>query len=620
MALATAIIAGSMATAGYLDAKFHLRNDIEMLYANYKAQQDYIKAAVQKYGDVVAIWSREGVYTWHQTHDRACQYAAYFLELAVRPGDLVAVYLENSPDFLFLWLGLWAIGCAPAMINVNLASDALIHCLKVSGARMLLVDEDEKCRARINAETQRVEIELEMKVVEVSALLKKEIAARKVVKIDDVYRKDINGNSPVALFYTSGTTGLPKSIPFLTSRLYLAVSARFKIQMNERPGQKGDRWYICMPIYHASAGNQSMANILSGISIAVGKRFSVHSFWTEVRDSESTFILYIGETARYLLAASPHPLDKQHKVRCMFGNGLRADVWQSFQERFGVDEVWEFFNSSEGMFGSIVRCRGDYLANAVGHHGAIRRYILRNTYIPVETDIETNSIVRDPKTGFAKRNLYEDGGEIIVQIPNKTAFPGYRGAPEATEKKFARDVFRKGDLYYRTGDALRRTSDGRWFFQDRLGDTYRWKGENVSTAEVAQVLGQFPGILEANVYGVQVPGSDGQAGCVAVIIAPERRETFDWASLARFALMRLPRYAVPVFVRAIAGEIGVMGSHNNKQNKVPLRAEGVNPGLRGTKVAGGNADLFYWMPAKEERYIPFEEKEWALLVQGTARL
>lgn len=363
-----------------------------------------------------------------------------------------------------------------------------------------------------------------------------------------------------------------------------------------------------------------MANILTGISVAIGKRFSVRNFWIDVRDSESTCILYVGETARYLLAAPPHPLDKKHKVWYMYGNGLREDVWQSFRERFGVDEVWEFFNSSEGMFSSSVRCRGDYLAHAVGHQGAILRYLFKNTFVPVEVDIETNSIARDPKTGFAKRKSYEEGGEIIVRIPNESAFAGYRGAPEATEKKFVRDVFRKGDLYYRTGDALRRTSDGRWFFQDRLGDTYRWKSENVSTAEVAQVLGQFPGILEANVYGVQVPGSDGQAGCAAVIIAPEQRETFDWESLARFALARLPRYAVPVFIRVVAGEIGVMGSHNNKQNKVPLRAEGVNPELRGTKVTGGEADMFLWMPGKKEKYTPFEETDWARLIQGAARL
>lgn len=406
----------------------------------------------------------------------------------------------------------------------------------------------------------------------------------------------------------------------IISRYYPWLAARFTTGVDERPGQGGNRWYICMPMYHASAATISMGNILTGISVAIGKRFSVRDFWTDVRDSESTYILYVGETARYLLAASPHPLDKQHKVRSMFGNGLREDVWQSFRERFGIDEVREFFNSSEGMFVTAVQCRGDYLAHAVGHHGAIIRFLCRNRYVPVEVDVETNLILRDPKTGFAKSKSYEEGGEIIVQIPSEAAFPGYRGAPEATEKKFARNVFQKGDLYYRTGDALRRTSDGRWFFQDRLGDTYRWKSENVSTAEVAQVLGQFPGILEANVYGVQVPGSDGQAGCAAVIIAPERREDFDWESLARFVLRRLPRYAVPVFLRVVTGEIGVMGSHNNKQNKVPLRAEGINPELRGTKVAGGEADLFFWMPAKEERYILFDKKDWARLIQGTARL
>ncbi len=390
--------------------------------------------------------------------------------------------------------------------------------------------------------------------------------------------------------------------------------------LEQRPGQGGDRWYICMPLYHASAGITTMINLANGISVAVGKQFSTRNFWTDVRDSESTFFLYVGETARYLLAAPPTPWDKKHKVRCMFGTGLRPDVWMPFRERFGIPEIAEFFNSTEGVFGTINCCRGDYLADAVGHHGAIFRFALRNTFVPVEIDYETGSIVRDQKTGFAIRRSYEQGGEIIVRVANAAVFSGYRMAPEATSRKFARNVFRKGDLYYRTGDALRRTSDGRWFFLDRLGDTYRWKSENVSTAEVADVMGRYPGILEANVYGVEVPGSDGKAGCAAVIIAPERRNNFDWASLARFVREKLPRYAVPIFIRVVEGEIGVMGGHNNKQNKRPLRDEGVNPELRGTHVTGGKDDRFFWIPPKGDRYTEFEETDWIGLIQGTARL
>jgi acyl-CoA synthetase (AMP-forming)/AMP-acid ligase II len=239
-----------------------------------------------------------------------------------------------------------------------------------------------------------------------------------------------------------------------------------------------------------------MAMMMSGVSLAIGKGFSVRNFWKDVRDSEATVIVYVGETARYLLAATPSPMDRQHKVRCMYGNGLRPDVWLKFRERFGVEEIIEFFNSSEGLFSLFNWNRGDYTASCVGHHGALLRLSMNDQFIPVEVDNETNELVRDPKTGFAKRKSYEQGGEIIVQIPQEAAFAGYWKNPTATKKKFAYDVFKKGDIFYRSGDALRRTSDGRWYFLDRLGDTYRWKSENVSTAEVAHTIGQFPGVLE----------------------------------------------------------------------------------------------------------------------------
>ena len=275
--------------------------------------------------------------------------------------------------------------------------------------------------------------------------------------------------------------------------------------------------------------------MLGGITLCIGKKFSTSRFWDDIRDSDSTAFVYVGETARYLLAAPPSPKDKQHRVKVMFGNGLRPDVWKRFGERFGVQNVSEFFTSTEGVFALMNVCHGKpfhsfhiffsktyailvweklkltettgpYFANAVGHHGAVLRHKFRDIYVPVEIDIDTNEVLRDPKTGFAKRKSYQEGGEILVNIPSESAFVGYWRNPEATEKKFERNVFKKGDLFYRTGDALRRTSDGRWFFLDRLGDTFRWKSENVSTAEVAECFGNFPGVVEASVYGVEVPG------------------------------------------------------------------------------------------------------------------
>lgn len=293
-----------------------------------------------------------------------------------------------------------------------------------------------------------------------------------------------------------------------------------------------DRLYNSMPMYHGTGGVQAINMMMNGMTLCIGKRFSTSKFWSEVRDSRATWITYVGETARYLLAAPPTPLDKEHNVRCMYGNGLRPDVWIKFRERFGVPEVIEFFSSSEGVFGTAIYCRGDYFAGCVGHHGAINRYLTRNLMVPVLVD-EVGNIARDPKTGFAYRQPYTKGGEMIVAVPDVGVFSGYYKNPEATRKKFARDVFKKGDLWYRSGDALRRTDDGRWYFLDRLGDTFRWKGENVSTAEVAEVLGKFPGVVEANVYGVALPTHDGRAGCAAVYIEPSLKDSFDFAGLLR---------------------------------------------------------------------------------------
>ena len=390
--------------------------------------------------------------------------------------------------------------------------------------------------------------------------------------------------------------------------------------LDQQSGPGGDRWYNPMPWYHGTGGHTAISAMMSGASLAIGKGFSTRNFWSDVRDSESTYIVYVGEAIRYLLAAPPSPLDKEHKVRCMFGNGLRPDVWLRFRERFGVENVAEFFNSSEGMLALLNYDCGDFQANCVGHHGAPLRLLLKNVYVPVQIDHETNEIIRDHKTGFAKRMSYEEGGEIIVQIPDEAYFAGYWNNPAATKKKFAYNVFKKGDIFYRSGDALRRTSDGRWYFLDRLGDTYRWKSENVSTAEVAQIIGQFPGVLEANVYGVSIPHHEGRAGCAALSIAPERRENFDWRSFAQYASERLARYAVPVFVRVLSSDVGSHAMHNNKQNKTGLRAEGIEPVLRGSKIADGEQDTMWYLKPGSGMYVPFGEREWEELRGEKARL
>jgi len=371
-----------------------------------------------------------------------------------------------------------------------------------------------------------------------------------------------------------------------------------------------------MPLYHGTGAITSSQALLCGIGIALAPKFSVSNFWTDIHDSNSTWTIYVGETARYLLNAPPHPLERAHRMRGAYGNGLRPDVWKRFQTRFNIPEIAEFFNSTEGMFGLLVHDKGDYLSACVGHHGLLFRTLLHNTYIPVAIDHDTGDLWRDPKTGLGKRMPYAEGGEMLVAVPSKDAFQGYWKAQAATNKKFATDVFKKGDIYYRSGDALRRSDDGKWFFLDRLGDTYRWKSENVATAEVAECLGRYPGVAEANVYGVLVPNHEGRAGCAALQLEPSVRHTFDYAALLTYQKANLPKYAVPVFLRVVDASTHI---HNHKQNKVPLTKEGVDPKLVGTEVPEGEADVFLWNP-RGEAYVPFRPEDWEGLLGGKARL
>ncbi|TVY64228.1 Isopenicillin N epimerase component, partial [Lachnellula suecica] len=426
----------------------------------------------------------------------------------------------------------------------------------------------------------------------------------------DKMREGVRGDWPMAMFYTSGTTGMPKGVPFNIDRGFMqgigrATSSRLTVD--------GDRWYNSMPMYHGTGGVLAVTMMMTGITLCIGVKFSTSKFWSEVHDSGATWITYVGETARYLLAAPPSPLDKAHNVRGMYGNGMRPDVWLKFRDRFNVPEVAEFFNSSEGVFGLLNYSRNDYLAGCVGHHGALLRLMYRNIIAPVLIDQATGAIARDPKTGFAYRQPYENGGEIIFQVEDESQFAGYFNNPSATAKKFERNVFKKGDLWYRTGDALRRTSDGKWFFMDRLGDTFRWKGENVSTAEVAEVMGNYPGVVEANVYGVELPSHDGRAGCAAVYIDPNSAQNFDFAGLLKHSRTHLPKYAVPIFIRIVKEMTPI---HNNKQNKVPLRAEGVDP----AKVKTGDRVLWIAEKGKGGSYVEFADGHWEDLKGGRVRL
>ncbi|CAK7231900.1 hypothetical protein SBRCBS47491_008086 [Sporothrix bragantina] len=621
----TAAAAAAATTAGlaYLEAKFHFRKDLHYIRGRRTLRKMLERATREKRlspyyfieqnaredPNYEAIWSRVGCYTRKEMYDRANQYGQWFLAQGVQPGNLVALFMINSPDFITAWLGLLAIGAAPAMINFHLTSKALLHCLNISGAKLILVDGPPDAHARIAAVQSDLDAQ-GYRVVDL-ALARPEVYATDARRPGDELRAGVQAHSPSSMFYTSGTTGLPKACNLPIGAMFGHGAGNVTgLNPVDRPNE---RYYVCMPYYHGTGGINAMAQVLCGTTLCVAPKFSVSGFWRDIRDSRATWFVYVGETLRYLLAAPPSDDDKNHSVHTIYGNGLRPDVWDKFRDRFGIERIHEFFNSTEGVFPLDNVCRGDFQKHSVGHHGLLLRLKYRDEYVPVAIDAETGDIARDPDTGFAYRVPYALGGEVLVRIPGERVFGGYVGNEAATEKKLERNVFAKGDCFYRTGDALRRDDDGRWFFMDRLGDTFRWKGENVSTTEVSEVLGKFPGVLEANVYGVDLPGHDGKAGAVALHLDPEQRAHFSHEAFLAHARKHLPRYAVPVFVRHLRE---ASTTHNNKQNKVPLKNEGVHP----DKVASTDDVLWIDRHGKGVTYIPFTRTDWDDLHAGKARL
>ncbi|CAN9201125.1 unnamed protein product [Alternaria alternata] len=551
---AAASVAAISGLAAYVNGKYHIGQDLRALR--------FKKRAAGYYEELV--------------HDRAVQWGNFFLSQGVKPGDMVATYMMNSADFMVIWLGLFCIGCAPAHLNYNLKGEGLVHCLKVAGVKIVLVDEEEGCMERFEGVRATVE-EMGVTAFKVDEELTSKVYQGSTQVPGDEYRENVVGTDPTCLLYTSGTTGLPKAGKFMVNRYHERGNPQ-NLTFDQKAGPDGDRWYCCMPLFHGTGGLAVMGALTAGMSVAIGRKFSVSTFWDDIHDSRSTVFVYVGEAARYLLMAPPHPRERDHRLRAMYGNGMRPDVWNRFKERFNVPEVIEFFNSTEGVLAMVVHSKGPFTATTVAQHGAIIRRALNNIYVPVPIDPETGELLRDPKTGFVKRNSYNEGGEILVAVPNEQAFAGYHNNPKATAKKFERDVFQKGDLYYRSGDALRRDDDGRWYFLDRLGDTFRWKSETC-----------------------QRPSPD----------------TFDWKALLDYSRSKLPRYAVPLFLRLVKE---ASNTDNQKQNKAPLREEGMEIDKFGTKVVGGGNDVVMWMKPGENRYVRFTMADLEALRAGKTLL
>lgn len=384
-----------------------------------------------------------------------------------------------------------------------------------------------------------------------------------------VVRSGLKTSDVALLIYTSGTTGLPKAARVSHFSIIMR-SLGFVYVMHLGVL---DRLYCALPLYHTSGGNLAVGMMVSsGATLCISRRFSTTKFWDEVRAFDCTVIQYIGEMCRYLMNAAARASDKQNHVRAAFGNGLRPDVWVPFQDRFAIPTVYEFYGSTEGILGMINPCTTPADQGHLGRRGWLLNTI-SGTKI-VKYDVDADDHVRSPASGFLQTCGPNEVGELICVVDNKDPakqFHGYYKNEAESSKKVLRNVFKTGDTYFRTGDLFKVDANQCWHFVDRIGDTFRWKGENVATNEVAEAISNFPGLSDICVYGVEVPGNEGRA-CLAAMVFDDA--AFDLRAFATHVTQRLPSYAIPLFIRQL-GEMSVTGTM--KHEKAKLRKDGVDP-------------------------------------------
>ncbi|MCL4714147.1 MAG: long-chain-acyl-CoA synthetase [Hyphomonadaceae bacterium] len=562
---------------------------------------DDFEAVVDRFADRTAIVFEGASYTYRQLDALANRFAAWGDAQGLKPGDTVALLLPNRAEYIPAWMGLAKIGVAAALINNNLTGAALAHCLSISGADHVITDQE----SVLAAETIRAGLPRPLTYWLIDGPGDDE--SRRALDLADpvtapprpvrARRAGLKSRDIALYIYTSGTTGMPKAakITHMRAQLYMHSFA------GATGARADDKVYCVLPLYHATGGLCGVgAALFRGGTVVLRRRFSATHFWDDVAEHDCTMFVYIGELCRYLVNQPKHPRERDHKLRLAFGNGLRPEVWAEFQPRFGIGRVLEFYGSTEGNVSMF---------NFDGQLGAIGRvppYLQRNFAVRlVKFDVEAEAPVRG-EDGLCKLCEVGEAGEAVGLI-KEDARHNYTGYADkaASERKILHDVIERGDSWFRTGDLMRQDKDGYFYFVDRIGDTFRWKGENVSTTEVAEVIAHYPGVAEANVYGVKIAALDGRAGMAAITPG----EDFVLDGLREHLARELPAYARPLFIR-LQPAIETTGTF--KYRKIDLVRDGFDP----AKI---EQQIFLDHPA-EQRYAPITPELYAEIQSGALRL
>ena len=554
-----------------------------------------------QFGDAPALISDREQFSYRALAEQSNRYARWALREQIAKGDTVCLLMPNRPEYMAVWIGVTSVGGVVALINTNLVGPSLAHCIDIVAPKHIIVASDLaagfatarpllKSNAKIWSHGESPEI----------PRLDREIDNLPGTPLAASERPTLTIEDRALYIYTSGTTGLPKAANINHYRVMLA-SCAFAGVMDTKPT---DRMYDALPMYHTAGGLVATgALLMRGGSVVLKEKFSAREFWDDVVRYDCTLFQYIGELCRYLVNSPPGPNEVRHRIRLACGNGLRPDLWEEFKSRFRIPQILEFYGATEGNVN---------IFNFEGKAGAVGRvpwFVAHRFPIAVvRFDVERQQPVRDER-GFCVRCEPDEPGEVIGKILNDAAKPGNRfegyAASAQNETKILRNVFEPDDAWFRTGDLMRKDENGYFYFVDRVGDTFRWKGENVSTTEVAEAINRFPGIADANVYGVSVVGREGRAGMAAIVCGG----ACDLKALHAHLRAHLPEYAQPLFLR-VQQAIDVTGTF--KQKKIDLVKDGFNPAATG--------DPIYFNDPQARAFVPLDSALHQRIEKGELRL
>jgi fatty-acyl-CoA synthase len=563
---------------------------------------DVVEELAGKYGDRDALIGERERLTYRGLDARANQVARWAKAQGVAKGDTVALLMHNRPEYLAIWLGILRMGGVCALLNTALTGPSLAHSIAIVRPRHVIVGEGlhDALQSALPHVEHRPTVWRADEAARGELAFATALDALDSAPIPPSERPALTTDDRALYIYTSGTTGRPKAANINHYRVQ-AIMNGFSAATN---ASEKDRMYDCLPLYHTAGGLIGTGTtLLAGGTCIIRERFSARQFWDDIVENDCTMFQYIGELCRYLVNSPPHPKETQHNLRMATGNGLRPDIWTEFQTRFRIPKILEWYAATEG---NAVFFNFDGKPGSVGRipKWAERRFVTE----VVAFDVEAEEPVRG-NDGFCIKVAPGEVGEVISKILNDPSKPSQRfegySDRDSTEKKILRDVFEKGDAWFRTGDLMRKDALGYFYFVDRIGDTFRWKGENVSTSEVGETLTTFPGVREANVYGVHVPGCEGRAGMAALVAD----EGLDLRGLHAHIARRLPDFARPLFLRFLP-EMNITGTF--KVKKLDLVREGFDPSII--------SDDLYFSDPQAQAFVPLDAALYEAIQKGEKRI